>query len=72
MWMALVSVPQKYWMNVSRVTASGGPIIRRIHRIWHYQLFSISFCFVSFIKRQLKRMHFQDGKCSDVKSGEFY
>jgi hypothetical protein len=41
MGITVVPTNQKRWMNASRVTTSGGPIIRRIHQIWHLQ---ISFC----------------------------
>jgi hypothetical protein len=42
--MTLASVCQKQRMTISRVAASGGPITRCIHRIWHLQ---ISFCLSS-------------------------
>jgi hypothetical protein len=45
MQITLVPTDQKQSMNISKVTASsGGPIIRPIHRIWH---FPTAFCFGS-------------------------
>jgi hypothetical protein len=48
-------------MNILRVTASGGPIIRRVHRIWHLHIAFYFFLF-GFIKEQLKGIHFLDGQ----------
>jgi hypothetical protein len=39
--MTLASSRKRGCMTISRLTASGGRIIRRIHRIWHHP---ISFC----------------------------
>jgi hypothetical protein len=52
---------QKWWINISRVTASGWSIIRRIHRIWHLQI-SLYFFFFGFVKGPLKGTDFPDGQ----------